>query len=953
MPHATMKLIPGIDTNETPALNQAAFSQSQLVRFIPDRNGMGLVQKLGGWQAWTNQTFTDRNGVGNVTELRGWEDLNSVTRLAVGTTTGLYYIPGASTGFLGDITPQVIGSNSYSSPSQVVTISLANPAVITPTSFSGTGDISIANSIGILNISAVATGSIGVGAVISGTGVTSGTKVTALGTGTGGVGTYIVSSPQTVVSTTITGTNPLLAAPLNGTPIVFSTTGTLPSPLTADTVYYVVNSATNGSTAFQISATVGGSAISTLSSSQSGVQTITIPVASTSTATNSNGTTIVTIYDLGLGVQSVTFSSSGNLITVGTSASGAAGNVPTAGTPVIFIGSSLPDAVTAGTTYYVINPTATTYQIAASSGNTTVFTFGAGSGTQYIPNQLQAGYSVTITTPISITGNFTLSGTYTLNTAPINNPYYNIYTILVPTLASTTTTKSTLTTFNLTNGKNYVTVNQLNSYIGGQTATFLQSTTAVGATIYGSYLISTNPVPTSSSYQITISTAAAANTVATMNNGYIHFQYYYNISSAYASGGYGTGGYGEGGYGVGQSLTNITVNPITTKDWSINNFGSLLIASPQGGPIYYWDPSIGSTTAYLLPNTPLQNQGIFVAMPARQIVAYGSTVTGIQDPLLIAWSDAGNPTIWTASSNNQAGSYRIPEGSMIVGAIQGPHQALIWTDLAIWAMQYVGLPNVYGFNKIADGSGLIAKKAVGLMNGVTYWMSQQKFMMMSSSGPQVIPCPVWDKVFQNININFYSLIRCATNSTFGEITWYYPSKNATYNDSYVKFNINTQQWDYGLLSRTAWIDQSVLGPPIGASSNGVLYQHELGYNNGTSGMVSSFQTGYMQLNEADNMVFVDQIWPDFKFTTGGGGTGGATSSATVYVTFYGADYPGDTPTVYGPYTVTSSTDYISTRIRNRLLSIGVSTSPDGTTAATNTFYRIGAMRYRYQLDGKF
>ena len=45
MPHATMTLIPGIDTAETLALNQAAFSKSQLVRFIADRNGKGLVQR--------------------------------------------------------------------------------------------------------------------------------------------------------------------------------------------------------------------------------------------------------------------------------------------------------------------------------------------------------------------------------------------------------------------------------------------------------------------------------------------------------------------------------------------------------------------------------------------------------------------------------------------------------------------------------------------------------------------------------------------------------------------------------------------------------------------------------------------------------------------------------------------------------------------------------------------
>jgi len=268
-------------------------------------------------------------------------------------------------------------------------------------------------------------------------------------------------------------------------------------------------------------------------------------------------------------------------------------------------------------------------------------------------------------------------------------------------------------------------------------------------------------------------------------------------------------------------------------------------------------------------------------------------------------------------------------------------------------VQYIGAPLVYGFNKIGDGAGLIGKKAVGLMNGVTYWMSPQKFMLMASEGPVPIQCPVWDKVFQNINTSLYSLIRCAPNSTFGEVTWYYPSTNATYNDSYVKYNIATQQWDYGTLDRTAWIDQSVLGTPIGAASDGSIYQHELGYNAGTSPMTSSFQTGYIQLNEADSMVFIDQIWPDFKFTTAGGGTGGVTNPATVYVTFYGANYPGDTPTVYGPYTVTPSTEYISTRIRNRLLSIGVSTANASGASASSIFYRIGALRYRYQLDGKF
>ena len=862
MPHATMQLIPGIDTNETPALNQAGFSQSQLVRFIQDRTGKGLVQKIGGWLAWTTTKFTS-GGVGNVNELRAWEDLSSVARLAIGTSTGLFFAPASSTTPT-PITPQTIASDSVLGSAQTVTITLANPAVVTPT-----------------------------------------------------------------------GT-----VPINGTPIVFSTTGALPSPLVAGTVYWVINS---GATTYQISATVGGTAISTNGSSQSGVQTTTIPTASTT-----SGSTTVTIYDVGVGVQSVTFAS--NIVTVGTAASGATGIVPTAGTPVKFLGS-VPAALTAGTTYYVVNPTTTTYQLAASSGGAAL-SFATGTGTQYIPNFFQAGYSVNIQTPISI-ANLILSGVYTIqNTTSL--PYYNSYTITVPTAANATSATATLPTFSLTNTVNYVNVTQANTnYIAGQTITFLYPTTSSNVTLYGNYIVASNPAPTSSTFQILASTAANATATVTMNNGYAHFVYYFNIPSGYGGGGYGSGGYGSGGYGVGITQGTTTVNTITTTDWTINNFGEILVANPQGGPIYYWSPTLSSTNAYLLQNAPLANQGIFVAMPARQLVAYGSTATGIQDPLLIRWSDIADATNWTAAANNQAGSYRIPEGSLIVGAIQAPQQALIFTDLAVWAMQYIGPPDVYGFNKIGDGVGLIGKKAVGLMNGVTYWMSPQKFMLMASEGPVPIQCPVWDKVFQNINTSLYSLIRCATNSTFGEVKWYYPSTNATYNDSYVKYNIATQQWDYGTLDRTAWIDQSVLGTPIGAASDGSIYQHELGYNAGTAAMTSSFQTGYIQLNEADNMVFIDQIWPDFKFTTAGGGTGGATNSATVYITFYGTNYPGDTPTVYGPYTVTASTEYISTRIRNRLLSIGVSTANGSNVSASSIFYRIGALRYRYQLDGKF
>ncbi|NTA27406.1 structural cement protein Gp24 [Allorhizobium ampelinum] len=57
---------------------------------------------------------------------------------------------------------------------------------------------------GVLTVTAVGSGTLGVGSVLSGSGVTS-TYITALGTGTGGTGTYYVDVSQTASSTTITG----------------------------------------------------------------------------------------------------------------------------------------------------------------------------------------------------------------------------------------------------------------------------------------------------------------------------------------------------------------------------------------------------------------------------------------------------------------------------------------------------------------------------------------------------------------------------------------------------------------------------------------------------------------------------------------------------------------------------------------------------------------------------
>ena len=237
-------------------------------------------------------------------------------------------------------------------------------------------------------------------------------------------------------------------------------------------------------------------------------------------------------------------------------------------------------------------------------------------------------------------------------------------------------------------------------------------------------------------------------------------------------------------------------------------------------------------------------------------------------------------------------------------------------------------------------------------------MGQSQFFVLGSSGVQVINCPIWDVIFQNLDRNNLWKIRFAANSNYSEISWYYPTTDSNGEiSSYVKYNVALGTWDYGQLSRTAWINQSVLGSPIGAypfsSGSGYssyIYQHDgvdpatglLATDADGAPINASFQTGYFVISDGEWKVFVDQIWPDMKW-----GYFGQSQNANVQITFYVTDYPGQQPRVYGPYNMTQGTQFLTPRFRGRLLSIGISSNDVG------TFWRLGAMRYRFEQDGKF
>ena len=562
--------------------------------------------------------------------------------------------------------------------------------------------------------------------------------------------------------------------------------------------------------------------------------------------------------------------------------------------------------------------------------------------------------SVYIATQVSV-GGIVLFGLYPVYSAVstnvyqiqatnvLGNPAYATATVTnggaVPSFATNTSTPSVVTVTLATHG-----------YSVGSTFPVLVSTTVGGITIYGNYIVQT--VIDANTFTIQTSQSATSTTTGSMNSGKVRFVYSTGVAPAVAYSGYGQGLYGAGGYGTGVSVPSAAGNPIAANNWVLDNWGQVLLACPSGTVadnisfqgIYQWDPTTNAPTATIIPQAPPVNEGLFVAMPERQIVAYGSTFTGIQDPLLVRWCDINNYNSWIAAITNQAGSFRIPRGSRIVGGIQGPQQGLLWTDLALWSMQYINQPYVYSFNEIGTGCGLIAKKAATSMNGVVYWMGQSQFFKLDSGGVSPIFCPVWDVIFQDLDLTNLDKIRIAPNSRFGEIAWYYPTTgNGGEVNAYVKYNVNLGTWDFGTLARTAWINESVLGPPIGADPSSLyIYQHETSPDADGQPLQASFTTGYFALSDADLKMFVDQWWPDMKF-----GYYGGTQNATINFTFNATDYPGQTPVTYGPFSVTSSTTFFSPRIRGRLVSVSVSSNDIG------TWWRIGGNRYRVQPDGKF
>jgi len=553
--------------------------------------------------------------------------------------------------------------------------------------------------------------------------------------------------------------------------------------------------------------------------------------------------------------------------------------------------------------------------------------------------------SVYFNTPISIDG-IILSGLYPVN-AYLSSTSYQI--VAAQNGLAGVTDGGAVPAFTTAAGSSNVSVAfAAHGLSVGDDIVFPLATSAGGTTVAGHYNVSA----VTDANNFVIAAAAAATFSAgpvSMNGGNAQYEYYIAIAPLSQASAYGTGNFGAGTFGFGSSPVAQTGTRISATDWSIDNWGELLIACPDGGGIYYWGPASGHSNASIVATAPPFNTGTIVSIAAQQVIAFGSSadasVGAYQDPLFIRWSDVGDFTSWTDLPTNQAGSFRIPSGSRIIGALAGASITnYVWTDVDLWTMNYTGSTLVYSTTQVAGNCGLIAKHAVARLGSSVYWMGQNSFFVLNGSTVTPLPCSVWDAVFQNINRKYASACFAGTNTGFNEVWFFWPSAaSGGYCDMAAKVNVQENTWDISQIQRNTWIDVSQVPYPLATTYTGTIYQHESGADAGSSPMEASFQTSRFTLSEGADAMAFDRIYPDFKW-----GLYGASPGANIQISVNSYKYSGQIlpSRTYGPFSVTDTTPYISQRGRGKWLDIAVSSSDSG------SFWRLGAVGFRAAPDGR-
>lgn len=420
-----------------------------------------------------------------------------------------------------------------------------------------------------------------------------------------------------------------------------------------------------------------------------------------------------------------------------------------------------------------------------------------------------------------------------------------------------------------------------------------------------------------------------------------------------SSTGWGTGTWGASTWGSSSAIS--ASNQL--RLWTHDHFGENLIMNVRGGGVYRWLENSGtSTRALALSGITGANQVPTVGLQAitsekdRHLIVLGadpivdSARTGSVDPMLIAFSDQENELDFEPRSTNTAGSLRLSSGSAIIGAVKSRQEILIWTDTALYSMQFIGPPFTFGINLINENSGLIAPKAAVTAPSGVFWMGYDNFYVYTGSVKKV-PCSVLSYVFDDYNSSQTFKTHAFTNTQYDEVGWYYCSGSSDEIDRYVVYNYAENVWSYGQLRRYAWLDAGVEPYPR-ATENSYLYEHETGYDADGSPMTNVFvESSDFDIGDGEQFAFINRMIPDIRFLSN-------SDSGQVNLVLKTRNFPGDTLTTNSTSAITSSTQQSHVRARARQAVVRVESDDDNTPANTATGWRLGATRLDVRADGR-
>ena len=499
---------------------------------------------------------------------------------------------------------------------------------------------------------------------------------------------------------------------------------------------------------------------------------------------------------------------------------------------------------------------------------------------------------------------------------------------VTPIRATSTVASNAFTT---TNGSTTVVVNDAGH--GGQDGDFVTISGVVGA-VNGIPAASLNQefritFIDSATYSITVNSPATS----TGTTGSATFAYQietgsdiYTVGVGWGAGGWGgaTTGYPSTGWGTASSA-GLGIG-IQLRLWSQDNYGEDLLINPRGGAIYLWktnaNPLIFDRAVLLSPTSPGAyatdadcpsiTNAVAVSDASRFVIAFGCNDYGVteQDPLLVRWSDQENYAVWTPAITNQAGSFRLSTGSSIVAHQQARQEILVWTDAALYSMQYLGPPYVWGFQILGDNISIAGPNTHATATNITYWMGLDKFYMYSGR-VETLYCPLRQYIFGDINLQQQYQFFAGTNEGFNEIWWFYCSANSTVVDRYVIYNHLEKIWSYGNLSRSAWLDTPLRDYPTATGYGSQLIYHENGVDDGTTNPPSPIeafvQSADANIGDGHNYGFVWRMIPDITFN------GSTANNPAVTVTLRPRQNPGANYSVEASPTVTSAQNYQSQR----------------------------------------